>query len=351
MSQIVEIQSPSQFQQLLSSSTVVVTDFWATWCGPCKSIAPIYEQLSSQLSRPNKVTFTKVDTDKQTQIAQSYNITAMPTFLVFKNGREVSRLRGADPKGLNEAVRKLAQEADSDSSSAAGFGEASSSGSSTTWLGASLPRNYIDVTDQVDIQGIDLLNVDTALGEARTLFHSSRPGSLAAAEGGGKGKGKEATAGAGAGSGAKSDWIESDTDEQVMLFIPFQSTLKIHTLHLTSCAPAASEEEDDSEAPMRPRTIRLFTNRSNNLGFDEAEDEPAAQEIEVRPGDWDPATATAKLELRFVKFQNVTSLVVFVVDGEGEGEKVRLDRIRLIGETGEKRAMGKLEKIGDQEGE
>ncbi|KAL9096172.1 MAG: hypothetical protein Q9165_001695 [Trypethelium subeluteriae] len=276
----------------------------------------------------------------------------MPTFLVFKNGREVSRLRGADPKGLNEAVRKLAQEADSDSSSATGFGEASSA-SSTTWLGTSLPRSYVDVTDQIDIQGIDLLNVDTALGEARTLFHSSRPSSLAAVEGGGKGKGKKETTGTGAGAGAgtKSDWIESDTDEQLMLFIPFQSTLKIHTLHLTSCAPTASEEEDSSEAPMRPRTIRLFTNRSNNLGFDEADDEPAAQEIEVRPGDWDPATATAKLELRFVKFQNVTSLVVFVVDGDGEGEKVRLDRIRLIGESGEKRAMGKLEKIGDQEGE
>lgn len=49
--------------------------------------------------------------------------------------------------------------------------------------------------------------------------------------------------------------------------------------------------------------------------------------------------------MRFVKFQNVTSLVLFVVDGEGEGEKVRVDRVRIIGETGEKRDPGKLEKI------
>ncbi|KAI9668245.1 MAG: hypothetical protein M1821_001065 [Bathelium mastoideum] len=344
MSQIVEIQSPTQFQQVLSSSTIVVTDFWATWCGPCKAIAPLYEQLSSQLSRPNKITFTKVDTDRQAQIAQSYNITAMPTFLVFKKGREVSRLLGADAKGLNEAVRKLAQEADGASSSSSGFGDTSSSGD--TWLGAPLPRNYADVTDQVDVRGLDLLNVDSALGDGRTLFHASRPRTLAA-EGKGKEKGTVST------EGGKSDWIESDTDEQVMLFIPFQSTLKVHTLHITSAPPSSNGDNGEAEedVPIRPRTIRLYINRPNNLSFDEAEDEPFTQEVVLQPGDWDTATATAKLELRFVKFQRVTSLVMFVVDGEGDGDKVRLDRIRIIGEMGEKRAMGKLEKVGDLEGE
>ena len=262
----------------------------------------------------------------------------MPTFLVFKNGREVSRLRGADPKGLNEAVRKLAQEADGEGNSSGGFGETSSSSSGGSWLGAEPPRGYSDITDQIDIKGLDLLNIDHDLGDARTLFDGSRPSALA--------KGKDAAAD---GGGGKSDWVESDTDEQVMLFVPFQSTVKIHTLHITSAPPSSTD--DESEIPMRPRTVRLYTNRPNNLGFDEADDEPAAQEIVLKPGDWDAATATAKLELRFVKFQNVTSLVVFVVDGDGEGEKVRLDRIRVVGESGEKRTMGKLEKIGDEEGE
>ena len=62
--------------------------------------------------------------------------------------------------------------------------------------------------------------------------------------------------------------------------------------------------------------------------------------------DWD-ATGTATLSLRFVKFQNITSLVLFIVDGEGEGEKVRIDRVRIIGGTGERRDPGKLEKVGD----
>ncbi len=115
--------------------------------------------------------------------------------------------------------------------------------------------------------------------------------------------------------------------------------------------PSEDEDEDEEEeAPMRPRTIKLFTNKPHNLGFDEAEDLSATQEIQLSETDWN-ADGTANIGLRFVKFQNITSLVLFVVDGDGDGEKVRLDRLRLIGESGEKREMGKLEKIGDEPGE
>ena len=101
---------------------------------------------------------------------------------------------------------------------------------------------------------------------------------------------------------------------------------------------------------MRPRTIKLFTNKPHNLGFEEAEDLSPTQEITLTEKDWN-ADGTANIPLRFVKFQNITSLVVFIKDGDGEGEKTRLDRVLLIGEAGEKREMGKLEKIGDEPGE
>ena len=97
---------------------------------------------------------------------------------------------------------------------------------------------------------------------------------------------------------------------------------------------------------MRPRSIKLFSNKPHNLGFDEGEDMAATQAIELTEKDWN-AEGTANIPLRYVKFQNVTSLVLFVVNVDGEGEKVRLDRLRLIGEAGEKREMGKLEKIGE----
>ena len=131
-----------------------------------------------------------------------------------------------------------------------------------------------------------------------------------------------------------------------MLYIPFQSTLKIHSIHLTALPPTS---EDNDEVVMRPKTIKLYTNRAQILGFDEADDILPTQEITLSAKDWDPKTATARVEMRFVKFQNVTSLVVFVVSGDGNNEKVRLDRIRIIGETGEKRDLGKLEKAGDDD--
>jgi hypothetical protein len=101
---------------------------------------------------------------------------------------------------------------------------------------------------------------------------------------------------------------------------------------------------------MRPRTIKLFSNKPHNLGFEEAEDMTATQVIEISEKDWNK-DGTASIGLRYVKFQNINSLVLFVVEGDGEGEKCRIDRIRLIGEAGEKRVLGKLEKIGDEPGE
>jgi thioredoxin len=170
MSQTITIDSPSHFTTILNSNRIVVVDFYADWCGPCKAIAPIYEQLSSQLSRPGTLAFTKVNTDSQKQIAQTYNITAMPTFMVFKSGRESKRIKGADVKALDAAVKQLAQEA---SSAPSGSGSGSGGdpfttagggggggGTSKNWIGASLPRGYEDVTEAVDQLNLDFLNLD-----------------------------------------------------------------------------------------------------------------------------------------------------------------------------------------------
>lgn len=131
-----------------------------------------------------------------------------------------------------------------------------------------------------------------------------------------------------------------------MLYIPFQSTLKVQSLHLTALQSSPEETEDTT---LRPKTVRIFKNRSQILDFDEANDSPPTQEITLAPSDWDSRTCTAKVDLRFVNFQNVSSLVLFVVDGDGEGDETRLDRVRVIGETGEKRDPGKLEKVGEDE--
>lgn len=337
MSKTVQISSKEHFSALLSTSYIVVVDFYADWCGPCKAIAPLYEQLSQQLSRPNRITFTRVNTDHQQELAHAYGVTAMPTFMIFKNQRRVEMIKGADQKKLSEAVKKLAAEADS-SGTSNGFGEGSGSGS--TWLGAELPKGYRDVTDQVHTQDLELLNLDSDFGTAQTLFGPSRPTGMLISH-----SPIDHTADTDLDKEDKAEYVVSDTDEQLMLYIPFQSSLKIHTLHVTSKA-SPSEEED---SPARPSTIKLYTNRSHIIGFDDADDSNPTQEIKLSKSDWDPKTHTAKIELRFVKFQNVTSLVVFIAEAEDGAEKTRIDRIRIIGESGERRDPGKLEKIGDDD--
>ena len=315
----------------------------------------MYEQLANQLSRKNQITFTKVNVDQQQDIAKAYGVTAcalsislplcdhntadrflfffrMPTFIMFKRGRVVTTIRGADPNKLSEAIRKLATEATNMESSEASDAAAGSSGS---WTGAALPRNYADVTDTVVIKDLDMANRDSEKGAAKAIFDKSKPSALDTD----KGKAKEP------------DWVESDTDEQLMLYIPFNSTLKVHSLHITSLPPKESEDDDDDELPMRPKTIRLYTNRATILGFEEAEDIDPVQTVTIAPEDWDSKTGTAKVELRFVKFQKVNSMVVFFVDGDGDDEKIRIDRLRIVGEAGQAREMGKLEKIGDEAGE
>ncbi|KAI1134989.1 DUF1000-domain-containing protein [Hypoxylon sp. FL0543] len=324
MAQPIEIQSAEQFSELLKSSRIVVADFYANWCGPCKQIAPFYEQLSRQLSRPKVATFVKVNTEAEgaKAVASEYAVTALPTFIVFRDGSVVDKVKGANPKQLQSIVEKLSN----DIENVAQGGSSSASGG-IAWRGADLPRGYTDVSDAIDVRGLELLNADDTHFSVRTLFNKDKPSALSK---------DKATS-------DEKDWVESDTDEQLLLFTPFNSAIKLHTIQITSLPPT---DEDDDDVPMRPKTIKLFTNRPHNLGFDEADDIDPTQTIEIGENDWN-SNGTASLGLRFVRFQNVTSLVIFVVDGDGDGEKVRLDRIRFIGESGEKREMGKLEKIGE----
>ncbi|GAP88035.1 putative thioredoxin-like protein [Rosellinia necatrix] len=104
MSATVNIASSSEWQRILGSSTIVIADFYADWCGPCKMIAPTFESLSTKYSKPGKITFCKVNVDNHQPIAQSHGVSAMPTFLVFKSGAVIETIRGANRPALTTAV-------------------------------------------------------------------------------------------------------------------------------------------------------------------------------------------------------------------------------------------------------
>lgn len=106
------IASSAELQQLFAATTYVLVDFYADWCGPCKTIAPIYVNLSKKHTVPGILGFAKVNVDNARDVAAQYGISAMPTFLAFKEGKLVavngaSQIRGADLKALNAAAEKL----------------------------------------------------------------------------------------------------------------------------------------------------------------------------------------------------------------------------------------------------
>ncbi|KAF2281097.1 thioredoxin-domain-containing protein [Westerdykella ornata] len=106
----IEISAPLHLQTLLGSNTYLLVDFYATWCPPCKAIAPVFEQLSSQHTIPGKLAFAKVNVDEQTEVAAKYGITAMPTFLLLKGNQVVESVRGADVRQIKSIVERVVAE-------------------------------------------------------------------------------------------------------------------------------------------------------------------------------------------------------------------------------------------------
>lgn len=93
---VVQLNQQNFQQEVLNSKKPVLVDFYADWCGPCKMIAPIIEQIAKEYE--GKATIAKLNVDENNALAMQFGVMSIPTLIFFKDGREVQRLMGARPK-------------------------------------------------------------------------------------------------------------------------------------------------------------------------------------------------------------------------------------------------------------
>ncbi|KAK3095560.1 hypothetical protein FSP39_016107 [Pinctada imbricata] len=256
----------AQFQPELANAgtKLVVVDFFATWCGPCHRIAPFFGQLSLKYT---SVVFLKVDVDQCQETAQSQGVTAMPTFLFYKNKEKVDELRGADQNALEEKIKqwKGGDEEGSDDVAVKG---------------------HMDLSSFINKAGCECLNES----DEHTFSH---------------------------GLTTKGGYLESDCDEQLLMSLEFTQQMKLHSLKLY-----APEENG-------PKTVKIFQNLPRALDFDQAESMEPVQTLELTPADLKEGTLISLRYVKFQNVRNVTIFVKN--NQSGTDNPTQIDYIGFVG--------------------
>lgn len=92
----IDVNNDNLNQEVLNERGLVVVDFWATWCGPCRKLTPIIEEIEKHFE--SKVKFVKINADKNVEIIQKFSVSGLPCLLVFKDGEPIERMAGLIPK-------------------------------------------------------------------------------------------------------------------------------------------------------------------------------------------------------------------------------------------------------------
>ena len=96
------IDTSNFINEVLNSDKPVLIDFWASWCGPCRMLSPVVEEIAAEYE--GKIKVGKINIDEQPQLAAKYNVASIPTLMLFKNGKPVNTSVGVKPKRVIEAM-------------------------------------------------------------------------------------------------------------------------------------------------------------------------------------------------------------------------------------------------------
>uniref|UniRef100_A0A1A9V6U2 PITH domain-containing protein n=1 Tax=Glossina austeni TaxID=7395 RepID=A0A1A9V6U2_GLOAU len=268
------ISDDNHFQIELANAGrhLVVVDFSASWCGPCQLIAPHFALLPEIY--PN-VIFLKVDVDECTDTALIQGLTAIPTFIFFRNNKKIDKIQGVDINALAEKILQYAEVSEGDEVE-------------------ELPKAARDLEEYGE--GLVNLNSFISQEESACLNESdSHPFSQCLSEAG---------------------YLQSDVDKQLIISVTFKQAVKIHSLKLK--APAQ----------MGPKEIKLFVNQPRVLDFARAEHMDSKQDLLLNPKDLEKGTP---VNLIYVKFQDVRNIQLFIKNNQSGGEITQIDYMAFIG--------------------
>jgi len=265
-----------------AGAKLIVVDFFATWCAPCRNIAPFIEELASKY--PNAL-FLKVDVEKCPRTAETLGITAMPTFIFYKNGEKVSMVRGANPTTLEEKVKLLYSSDDDEEATAV--------------------KGHMDLTSMIMKARCECLN----MSDDHTLEHALTN---------------------------KEGYLESDCDEQIIIALEFSQPVKLHSMKISGPVDKG------------PKNVKLFLNQPNTIDFDSAESFECVQKFQLTT---EQLTDTTPIPLRYVKFQNVQNINIFIKDNQENTETTQIDHLAFYGSPVNCTNMGEFKRVAGKKGE
>jgi len=278
MSRVENIETDEEFvkrvEKAKAESSRVVVDFTATWCGPCKAIAPVFASLSSQHAEG---VFLKVDIDKCKHVAQSLGIRSIPTFHFYLGDTLLFTQKGADKTKLGENVTKLMTGSSEDLNKIAEAGE-------TEKAEATFTEGNLEVLH--DEKRCECLN-DLHENPFANIFKDDE------------------------------SVCKSDVDEQLLFTLAYKDPVALKTIKFT--AP------DDGSGP---KDVKLFKN-CPNLGFSEAEEDPCTQQLSLTPADLLPEAKP--IALNSIQFGKTDTITVFVYSNQGGTDQTSLQRVILNG--------------------